>query len=79
MWISFAHCAPTLTGIDGTEPDVTGRRVAGHPRNQRLASQVTVWLRGEAVVATRKTYVLDTSVLLSDPRALSRFDEHDVV
>ena len=27
----------------------------------------------------RRTYVLDTSVLLSDPRALVRFDEHDVV
>ena len=27
----------------------------------------------------RITYVLDTSVLLSDPRALQRFDEHDVV
>jgi PhoH-like ATPase len=27
----------------------------------------------------RRTYVLDTSVLLSDPRALLRFDEHDVV
>ncbi|MDR0482952.1 MAG: PhoH family protein [Cellulomonadaceae bacterium] len=26
-----------------------------------------------------KTYVLDTSVLLSDPRAMFRFDEHDVV
>jgi len=26
-----------------------------------------------------KTYVLDTSVLLSDPRALKRFAEHDVV
>jgi PhoH-like ATPase len=30
-------------------------------------------------VSTRRTYVLDTSVLLSDPGALSRFDEHDVV
>ncbi len=29
--------------------------------------------------AGRKTYVLDTSVLLSDPRAMLRFDEHDVV
>ncbi|MFM8155892.1 MAG: PhoH family protein [Actinomycetes bacterium] len=29
--------------------------------------------------ADRRTYVLDTSVLLSDPRALLRFDEHDVV
>jgi PhoH-like ATPase len=27
----------------------------------------------------RRTYVLDTSVLLSDPRALRRFAEHDVV
>ena len=27
----------------------------------------------------RRTYVLDTSVLLSDPRALYRFAEHDVV
>ena len=27
----------------------------------------------------RKTYVIDTSVLLSDPKALLRFDEHDVV
>lgn len=29
--------------------------------------------------ADRRTYVLDTSVLLSDPRALLRFDEHEVV
>ncbi|WP_437585102.1 PhoH family protein [Paramicrobacterium sp. CJ85] len=28
---------------------------------------------------TQRTYVLDTSVLLSDPRALFRFAEHDVV
>jgi PhoH-like ATPase len=31
----------------------------------------------DAVAA--RTYVLDTSVLLSDPKALVRFDEHDVV
>ncbi len=29
--------------------------------------------------AARRTFVLDTSVLLSDPRAMFRFDEHDVV
>jgi PhoH-like ATPase len=29
--------------------------------------------------ATRRTYVLDTSVLLADPGALSRFAEHEVV
>jgi PhoH-like ATPase len=28
---------------------------------------------------SRRTYVLDTSVLLSDPRSLVRFDEHEVV
>ena len=27
----------------------------------------------------RRTYVLDTSVLLADPAAITRFDEHDVV
>ena len=27
----------------------------------------------------RRTYVLDTSVLLSDPRAITRFEEHEVV
>ncbi|MBU6347044.1 MAG: PhoH family protein, partial [Actinomycetales bacterium] len=30
-------------------------------------------------VAERRTFVLDTSVLLSDPNALFRFDEHEVV
>ncbi len=30
-------------------------------------------------VPARRTYVIDTSVLLSDPKALLRFDEHDVV
>ena len=28
---------------------------------------------------TRRTYVLDTSVLLADPAALRRFEEHEVV
>jgi PhoH-like ATPase len=32
-----------------------------------------------AVDADRRTYVIDTSVLLSDPHALRRFAEHDVV
>ncbi len=31
------------------------------------------------VTEPRRTYVLDTSVLLSDPRAIQRFDEHEVV
>ena len=31
------------------------------------------------LLSTRRTYVIDTSVLLSDPHALRRFAEHDVV
>ncbi len=31
------------------------------------------------MTAARRTFVLDTSVLLSDPHALLRFDEHEVV
>ncbi|MET9404151.1 PIN domain-containing protein, partial [Kitasatospora sp. NPDC002965] len=27
----------------------------------------------------RRTYVLDTSVLLADPLAMTRFEEHEVV
>jgi PhoH-like ATPase len=33
----------------------------------------------EDVLPGRRTYVLDTSVLLSDPRAMVRFEEHEVV
>jgi PhoH-like ATPase len=32
-----------------------------------------------STASTRRTYVIDTSVLLSDPHALRRFAEHDVV
>lgn len=33
----------------------------------------------DAVPATSETYVLDTCVLLADPNAIMRFDEHEVV
>jgi PhoH-like ATPase len=42
----------------------------------------TTPINGDAATgaaAGRKTYVLDTSVLLADPMALLRFDEHEVV
>jgi PhoH-like ATPase len=35
--------------------------------------------RKKAAQTSRRTYVLDTSVLLSDPHALLRFDEHQIV
>jgi PhoH-like ATPase len=35
--------------------------------------------RRPAITSGRRTYVLDTSVLLADPRAVTRFAEHEVV
>lgn len=40
-----------------------------------MESQIAI----EEARVTRKTYVLDTCVLLADPVSLLRFDEHDVV
>ncbi len=36
-------------------------------------------MSGHTPGTSRRTYILDTSVLLADPAALSRFDEHEVV
>ncbi len=56
-------------GRQGTRPGVHLTRTrAGRWRPAR-----------ESDVATRRTFVLDTSVLLSDPRAMLRFAEHEVV
>ena len=35
--------------------------------------------RRRSAEGDRRTYVLDTSVLLADPHAMHRFDEHEVV
>jgi PhoH-like ATPase len=43
----------------------------------RPSTVTTLPTRGSAVAL--KTYVIDTSVLLSDPHALRKFDEHSVV
>ena len=45
----------------------------------RVTGQVALEEAHVPAAQDRRTYVLDTSVLLSDPRALLRFDEHDVV
>src|SRR5215510_8470495 len=54
---------------------------ARHPaldwRSVTVSAQVGVPLNDSALDA--RVYVLDTSVLLSDPRALGRFAEHEVV
>ena len=49
---------------------VTASNITSTARNTATATG------GEQAV-TQRTYVLDTSVLLSDPQALFRFAEHD--
>lgn len=64
------------------DPDATGESRGRPPgagvdvtTNDRTTQAGTAQLDAEQ----RRTYVLDTSVLLSDPRALLRFAEHEVV
>ncbi len=57
-----------------SDPADLDQRVA--PADQQHPARARVAARGRT--ATR-TFVLDTSVLLSDPRAMLRFAEHDVV
>jgi len=53
-------------GAGGAEGHSTRSRTAARPRAGRGRQK-------------RRTYVLDTSVLLADPAAITRFDEHHVV
>jgi PhoH-like ATPase len=46
------------------------------PRREGTVANAT---RRPAITSGRRTYVLDTSVLLADPRAVTRFAEHEVV
>jgi PhoH-like ATPase len=46
------------------------------PRPERIVANAS---RRRPPRNARRTYVLDTSVLLSDPRAMTRFAEHEVV
>jgi PhoH-like ATPase len=50
-----------------------------HQRDSNGVQHEHVPRRPRAANGGRRTYVLDTSVLLADPRSLSRFEEHDVV
>ena len=47
------------------------------PRSTTARNTVKATKTGKR--ARRRTYVIDTSVLLSDPHAITRFDEHEVV
>ncbi len=52
---------------------VTSARSSGRPSSRSTARSAAHSPAG------RRTYVLDTSVLLADPAALGRFEEHEVV
>ncbi len=56
--------APPRTGVSGSPEDTSLRAGTGQPADTERAV---------------RSYVIDTSVLLSDPRALLRFAEHRVV
>jgi PhoH-like ATPase len=68
-------------------PAMPTGRTATHPRSEhlgcaptpRLERHVTVAPLGPQQPTALRTFVLDTSVLLSDPGALGRFAEHEVV
>jgi PhoH-like ATPase len=73
-------CTVTRRGADPR----SSMRVSypGQPRNCGAGRRSrTAPKKGSLVSSSlsRRTYVIDTSVLLSDPHAMRRFDEHDVV
>lgn len=63
----------------GATPAPVGDGVVVNAFDIPQASQRTTDGRADADRVATRTYVLDTSVLLSDPTALTRFAEHDVV
>lgn len=62
------HSRTDHSRTDPSRTDPGASRPGSPPRSGRPAG-----------VVSQRTYVLDTSVLLADPQAIRRFDEHDVV
>src|SRR3954468_23628714 len=73
--------SPSTGGLVGADVfvDQRGRCPASQPGPGHLRAGVQHAPHGSRLVTTRRTYVLDTSVLLSDPGALLRFGDSDVV
>ena len=67
----------TCDGFSTVRPRFDRRRLGG-PRKRAAGATRPATARTRRRASTR-TYVLDTSVLLTDPRAFFRFAEHDVV
>src|SRR4051795_13293093 len=73
--------SPATGGPVGADEfvDQRGRCPAPVPGPGHLRAGAPHAPHGSRLVSTRRTYVLDTSVLLSDPGALLRFGDSDVV
>jgi len=74
--LTTARLVAVPVDLAGRSPQPSGwcftrRSLKDHPESERRGDRF-------ARIDTR-TYVLDTSVLLADPAALEKFDEHDVV
>ena len=70
----------TLNGalpITVTGNDIGATAEAGEPMVNSIPPMRSVWYSWTA--PDTKTYVLDTSVLLSDPTSFNRFEEHEVI
>ena len=78
---------PALAGVVGGASHAVGRARARAGRPTRVwarcraheGAPVTERRTAPTSDCTSRCYVLDTSVLLSDPWSLTRFDEHEVV
>src|SRR3954469_1557964 len=73
--------SPSTGGPVGADEfvDQRGRCPASQPGPGHLRAGAQHAPHGSRLVTTRRTYVLDTSVLLADPGALLRFGDADVV
>jgi PhoH-like ATPase len=71
---AIAFPPPPAGCADGVTPPFGGRYTGSLLYRAARASLAAVEASAE-----RRTYLLDTCVLLADPTALFRFDEHDVV
>lgn len=69
-----AGVRPALRGPD----PVTSPATPSHPDLIRGVRQTVVTSKKRSPNG-RRTYVIDTSVLLADPSAMVRFEEHEVV
>ncbi|WP_347485767.1 PhoH family protein [Vandammella animalimorsus] len=73
-----ASAAPTAAPASINSPATASNAAALPQRSKRSASKARRGGKGEANGQHTRLFVLDTNVLLHDPTALFRFEEHDI-